>query len=64
MDFVDKAGLEWEVRWICNNRHRYDGGAHILGVIANIARRYRRNARIKQIRFLRPKILKVLNVPR
>lgn len=49
---------QWEHMWIDQHTHRYDSVAHAALVKSNIGKRYYRNALIKRIQLLRPRILK------
>lgn len=50
--------LQWELDWINRNPWHYESGEHAELVKTNISNRYHRNALIKQIKSLRPRILK------
>jgi hypothetical protein len=50
--------LQWELNWIDQNAHRYDSIDHTTLVKFNITKRYQRNALLKQLQSLRPRILK------
>jgi hypothetical protein len=50
--------LQWEHNWIYENLHHYFTVEHAERVKANISQRYYRNDLIKQIKSLRPRILK------
>lgn len=52
------ASLQWEHMWIDQHLHWYNSIEHAERVKSNIGKRYYRNALIKRIQLLRPRILK------